>query len=146
VFTARYELGRPWYVSELVSFLVGLRTYQHPGIEIKIDIFWIDYLFSKQFTLWRPLAVGTRIWKLLQSINVWSYIFHNLHIDNSSSFVFISNKNILVSKKLLLHALSTTYLWIHWGYFYVRESNCVKCRIGYYARSLLSKLCALRRA
>jgi len=22
---------RPWYASELVSFLVGLRTYQHPG-------------------------------------------------------------------------------------------------------------------
>ena len=24
--------ARPWHASELVSFLVGLRTYQHPGI------------------------------------------------------------------------------------------------------------------
>jgi len=25
--------ARPWHASELVSFLVGLRTYQHPGTE-----------------------------------------------------------------------------------------------------------------
>jgi hypothetical protein len=27
-----WNRARPWYASELVSFLVGLRTYQHPGI------------------------------------------------------------------------------------------------------------------
>jgi len=26
-----WNRARPWHVSELVSFLVGLRTYQHPG-------------------------------------------------------------------------------------------------------------------
>jgi len=26
-----WNRGRPWHASELVSFLVGLRTYQHPG-------------------------------------------------------------------------------------------------------------------
>jgi len=32
---------RPWYASELVSFLVGLRTYQHPGICVrKSDASW----------------------------------------------------------------------------------------------------------
>ena len=25
------EIARPWHASEFVSFLVGLRTYQHPG-------------------------------------------------------------------------------------------------------------------
>jgi len=28
----RWNRTRPWHASELVSFLVGLRTYQHPGI------------------------------------------------------------------------------------------------------------------
>jgi hypothetical protein len=28
--------ARPWHASELVSFLVGLRTYQHPGICIHV--------------------------------------------------------------------------------------------------------------
>jgi len=27
-----WNRARPWHSSELVSFLVGLRTYQHPGI------------------------------------------------------------------------------------------------------------------
>jgi len=31
------EIVRPWHASELVSFLVGLRTYQHPGTP-KIEI------------------------------------------------------------------------------------------------------------
>ena len=30
---------RPWHASELVSFLVGLRTYQHPGMWRKIRSF-----------------------------------------------------------------------------------------------------------
>jgi len=32
-FTSRccWNRARPWHASELVSFLVGLRTYQHPG-------------------------------------------------------------------------------------------------------------------
>jgi len=29
---------RPWHASELVSFLVGLRTYQHPGMTNKCTI------------------------------------------------------------------------------------------------------------
>jgi len=28
-----WNRARPWHASELVSFLVGLRTYQHPGIK-----------------------------------------------------------------------------------------------------------------
>ena len=31
------EIARPWHASEFVSFLVGLRTYQHPGICIRAD-------------------------------------------------------------------------------------------------------------
>jgi len=27
-----WNRARPWHASELVSFLVGLRTYQHPGM------------------------------------------------------------------------------------------------------------------
>ena len=27
-----WNRARPWHASELISFLVGLRTYQHPGI------------------------------------------------------------------------------------------------------------------
>ena len=33
------KCARPWHVSELVTFLVGLRTYQHPGY-----IGWSDFL------------------------------------------------------------------------------------------------------
>ena len=29
--------ARPWHASELVSFLVGLRTYQHPGIVVLLS-------------------------------------------------------------------------------------------------------------
>jgi hypothetical protein len=29
---SRWNRARPWHASKLVSFLVGLRTYQHPGI------------------------------------------------------------------------------------------------------------------
>jgi len=28
-----WNCARPWHASELVSFLVGLRTYQHPGTQ-----------------------------------------------------------------------------------------------------------------
>ena len=31
-----WNRARPWYASELVSFLVGLRTYQHPGMVLKL--------------------------------------------------------------------------------------------------------------
>ena len=30
--------ARPWHSSELVSFLVGLRTYQHPGMYVYMSI------------------------------------------------------------------------------------------------------------
>jgi len=41
-----WNLALPWHASELVSFLVGLRTYQHPVItgtinEIRIVLFYI---------------------------------------------------------------------------------------------------------
>jgi len=38
-----WNLARPWHASELVSFLVGLKTYQHPGIckSIGPEIPWI---------------------------------------------------------------------------------------------------------
>jgi hypothetical protein len=32
-----WNRARPWHASELVSFLVGLRTYQHPGTCRKMD-------------------------------------------------------------------------------------------------------------
>jgi len=43
------EIARPWHASELVSFLVGLRTYQHPGT------FTISRSFRlrMRFFLWR---------------------------------------------------------------------------------------------
>ena len=31
-----WNCARPWHASELVSFLVGLRTYRHPGTENQI--------------------------------------------------------------------------------------------------------------
>ena len=39
--------ARPWHASELVSFLVGLRTYQHPGIELR----WLLYVWRKTWPL-----------------------------------------------------------------------------------------------
>ena len=32
-----WNRARPWHASELVSFLVGLRTYQHPVITLQTD-------------------------------------------------------------------------------------------------------------
>ena len=34
--------ARPWHASELVSFLVGLRTYQHPGIIYFFKYLWVE--------------------------------------------------------------------------------------------------------
>ena len=33
-----WNRARPWHASELVSFLVGLRTYQHPGISFRVSM------------------------------------------------------------------------------------------------------------
>ena len=49
--------ARPWYASELVSFLVGLRTYQHPGTG-RADIFiwfwqWIEDCNAFILNTWR---------------------------------------------------------------------------------------------
>ena len=33
-----WNRARPWHASEVVSFLVGLRTYQHPGVCVCIYI------------------------------------------------------------------------------------------------------------
>jgi len=36
-----WNRARPWQASELVSFLVGLRTYQHPGIYVSGLSLWL---------------------------------------------------------------------------------------------------------
>ena len=41
-----WNLARPWHASELVSFLVGLRTYQHPD---RIDMFMNYWIFLSPF-------------------------------------------------------------------------------------------------
>jgi len=33
-----WNRARPWHTSELLSFLIGLRTYQHPGIILHRNI------------------------------------------------------------------------------------------------------------
>jgi len=45
-----WNRARPWHASELVSFLVGLRTYQHP---VQYPLFLLDFnvtsVFSTEF-------------------------------------------------------------------------------------------------
>jgi len=40
-----WNRARPWHASELVSFLVGLRTYQHPGISLAYH--WLQFNNAK---------------------------------------------------------------------------------------------------
>jgi len=35
--------ARPWHASELVSFMVGLRTYQHPGINFQRTVIFMPF-------------------------------------------------------------------------------------------------------
>ena len=76
--------ARPWHASELVSFLVGLRTYQHPGIYSNsvhaytinckqyfvflisnFRFFWILYVFFWVFPR-RPIVICRRFGTLYQ--------------------------------------------------------------------------------
>jgi len=82
-----WNRARPWHASELVSFLVGLRTYQHPGMG---QSFFLSF-FSDNFTgpewkvlictygLWSsgndPLSLGWCLSTLLRNVipsSVWS--------------------------------------------------------------------------
>ena len=58
-----WNRARPWHASELVSFLVGLRTYQHPGyccIEMGIkrmvgfSKFGMDSIWGIKCWYWSP--------------------------------------------------------------------------------------------
>jgi len=45
-----WNRARPWHASELVAFLVGLRTYQHPGtrrLRLSLLIFCITFFESR---------------------------------------------------------------------------------------------------
>ena len=50
--------ARPWHASEIVSFLVGLRTYQFPGIYILL--FDNDFSVASFLYIWRVDVAGTR--------------------------------------------------------------------------------------
>ena len=67
--------ARPWHASELVSFLVGLRTYQHPGIFV-LKLRFLHWL-------WRTLRlvfVTAVTWNVAAFLDVTSRkIFTNLH-------------------------------------------------------------------
>ena len=48
-----WNRGRPWHASELVSFLIGLRTYQHPGIYVYICLFVAFHCNKSERFKWR---------------------------------------------------------------------------------------------
>jgi len=64
----------PWRASELVSFLVGLRTYQHPGISGKIILKEILNKYSVSFR-WSHFHHDRNIWALLWTRR-WTFFTH----------------------------------------------------------------------
>jgi len=52
-----WNRARPWHVSELISFLVGLRTYRHPGIQ-DVCILILDLAFPSIWYLHQSSTVS----------------------------------------------------------------------------------------
>ena len=46
-----WNRARPWHASELVSFLVGLTTYQHPDIGLMMAREWAEIKLPWKFVL-----------------------------------------------------------------------------------------------
>jgi len=43
-----WNRARPWHASKLVSFLIRLRTYQHPGVSVCVYIYIYLYRVSQE--------------------------------------------------------------------------------------------------
>ena len=67
--------ARPWHASELVSFLLGLRTYQHPGVKEYRRTRGVSPLITNLGARWRwavnitpgPFTPGKEAWHPLHS-------------------------------------------------------------------------------
>ena len=75
-----WNRGRPWHASELVSFIVGLRTYQHPGTDLqtqsRISKTQKEYSSWKQFFNDNSLRLATGTWS---EDELWSFIRAKQH-------------------------------------------------------------------
>jgi len=45
-----WNRARPWHASEVISFLIGLRTYQHPGNKSQRDALFLKFILIKNST------------------------------------------------------------------------------------------------
>ena len=76
----RWIRTRPWHVSELVSFLVGLRTYQHNGI-VKF-----------------PLNSGVYCYMVVVYDNRYLHIAHLPQLCHNSKFVIFQDERLKILK------------------------------------------------
>jgi len=87
-----WNRARPWHASELVSFLVGLRTYQHPTYDWRSlrrhrAETWTVFYCLNRAAGHQDAGVketsGTEGWKYSRNDSLWSFciLFHHLDIN-----------------------------------------------------------------
>ena len=76
---------RPWHASELLSFLVGLSTYQHTG---NTCIFFLNPCFRSAVFYSRFLSAGSAYF-------VWS-LCRLIHIGRDGGCSYIANLSLLI--------------------------------------------------
>jgi len=71
-----WNRSRPWHASDLVSFLVGLRTYQHPGIVISRSVLRI--MRSVPAKISRENQNTSYVQKLRSILQKWCRLWDNV--------------------------------------------------------------------
>jgi len=94
-----WNRARPWRASELVSFLVGLRTYQHRGMTTLLLIF---YYFQK--------------WSFVkQIIKIWM-----CRLSKHTDFLYLTLRPVCISIEITLPSL-------YFGVFIFNTDNNKSC-------------------
>ena len=84
-----WNCARPWHSSELVSFLVGLRTYQHPSVYSDVCLFPQLAFF---LLVCPPLSWAAFLFiRSLRLCCCWHLILSRLASVTSVSFNYIRN-------------------------------------------------------
>jgi len=118
-----WNRARPWHASELVSFLVGLRTYQHPGIiSYRIIYHNIYHIIFYHISYNMPYHISYHITFYHISYHIVSY-----NTTPSTFYAFVikpkiyrnishNNQNLVDGKKTKFGVISFAYLdqWMVW--------------------------------
>jgi len=100
-----WNRARPWHASELVSFLVGLRTYQHSGIKPTVSL---NLLTPNVNYSWRTAQLTSKVafYIFIQQIqvpNILNMVYTLLFFSSKCSL--FQNSNLFES--CIIHILYT---------------------------------------